>query len=68
MVNCKTYLVNVTISERTVWVFMSDCIYDTQLALLGLSLSWSGVLLGLRHVWPVAMLECHIYDDDDRWC
>ena len=46
----------VTISKRTVWVFMSDCIYDTQLALLGLSL-WSGVLLRLRHV-----------NDDDWWC
>ena len=44
----------VTISKRTLWVFMSDCIYDTQLALLGLSLS-SGVLLRLRHVWPGTM-------------
>ena len=46
-------MVTVTISKRTVWVFMSDCIYDTQLALLGLNL-WSGVLLRLRHVWPGA--------------
>ena len=37
----------VTISKRTVWFFMSDCIYDTQLVPLGLSL-WSEVLLGLR--------------------
>ena len=44
----------VTISKRTVWVFMPDCIYDTQLALLGLSLC-SGVQLRLRHVLPGAM-------------
>ena len=34
--------------------FMSDCIYDTQLALLRLSL-WPGVLLGLRPNRPGVM-------------
>ena len=32
------YKINVTISKRTVWFFMSECIPDSQLAFLGLSL------------------------------
>ena len=44
----------VTISKRTVRFFMSDCIYDTQLALIELRLL-PGVLLGLRPTWPGVM-------------